>query len=87
LVSCLSESGRRVEFSSGCTDVVDLWTALPQKEKMNECYKLLGERAADLLGMGLVPRDCEVVRVEASDCTPALGTKLVCTYECRAAVE
>jgi hypothetical protein len=71
-----------VQFSTGCTDIADLWTDLPQEKKIQECNKLISSHTADLENIGFEPADCRVIRAEAMDCEPALGTRLVCTYLC-----
>jgi hypothetical protein len=82
LLSCQDQSRREVEFSSGCTDIADLWGNLPEDKRGEECYRLLDSHSGDLAEMGFATEDCEVVGAEAEDCKPALGTRLACTYEC-----
>lgn len=80
LASCQDKS-KEVQFSTGCNDVFDV-TILPPDKKTETCKELISSKTADLESMGFEPRDCQVIEVEAENCEPALGTRLVCTYRC-----
>ena len=74
---------KEVIISTGCTDIADLWSNLPQDKKTDECNKILNQQTADLKNMGFEPKDCKIIKAEGKHCTGGmLGTQLVCTYTC-----
>jgi len=79
----ISTNEKVVIFSTGCTDIADLWSNLSQDKKIEKCNKVLNQQTADLKNMGFEPEDCGVIEAEAKRCTEGrLGTHLVCTYTC-----
>lgn len=79
LVSCQDKS-REVQFSTGCSDIVDPWTLMPQDKKVEECKELMSSKTANLENMGFEPQDCQVTKAEVKDC--GIGVQLACTYKC-----
>lgn len=79
----ISTNEKEVTFSTGCADIADLWSNLPQEQKIEECNKMLNQHTADLKNMGFAPKDCGVTEAEAKHCTGGmLGTQLICAFTC-----
>lgn len=70
--------------STGCNDFVDLYSNMSQDKKIIECSNLLkkySDSKARLEGI-FDPQNCKTIKAESGKCTKALGTQLVCTYNC-----